>query len=168
MTDVTSGSRSAALLVAPTVRYRLAWRHRWVDALGSPRQAIRGTEIMTAAELVESCRSRCAEAVGGEFLVTLVEPNGESRRMVHGADLASWKPVTGQLPTGAVQTFWALDEDAESARWRIYAQLLELFEEARGLRIVGRRQSRDVMRRIRGLMFDQVAGSPTAPDGGYP
>ena len=136
--------------------YRLAWRHRWVDALGVVQHATRGTELLTASDVVSSCRHRFDEAVGGEFVVTFVGSEGEINCNVHGVELASWRPVMGELPRGSVETFWATDMDAASAKWRIYARMLQLFEEARSLRIVSRRPSREIMHRIHGLLFDPV------------
>lgn len=133
----------------------MAWRHRWTAADGAARETMRSVDVGRASELALLCRRHEADAVGAEFLVTVISAGGERSVHAHAVEIEAWKPVQGELPTTGIELFWSADDRARCARWSIYARISDAFAEARDLRLMGRRSSRDVLRRIRSMLIDQ-------------
>lgn len=107
-----------------------------------------GAELKLLGARVEN------EAVGREFVIRLVGTDGDGRRAcVRAEELAAWTPAEGCLPRGTVQTYWEDDEHSGAQRYRLLTAIAAAFDEARSLRLVGRHESRDIMKRVRGALL---------------
>jgi hypothetical protein len=130
--------------------YRLEWRYRSAERDGRVREVTRARVAADVAELKIIGANVAHEAVGREFVVELVRADENSRRVcVRAEELAAWMPAAGPLPRGAVNTYWEGDDRSGVQRYRLLTAIAAAFDEARSLRLVGRHESREIMKRVR-------------------
>lgn len=133
--------------------YRLEWRHRSVERDGRAREVTRARVVADGVELKTLGAGVADEAVGREFVIGLVGDGGDRRVCVRAEELAAWTPAVGDLPRGVISTFWEDDERSGVQRYRLLTAIAAAFDEARSLRLVGRHESREIMRRVRGALL---------------
>lgn len=133
--------------------YRLEWRHRSVERDGRAREVTRACGAADGAELKSLGAGVADRAVGREFVIELVGADGGARVCVRAEELAAWTPAAGRLPRGVVSTYWEEDEQSGVQRYRLLTAIAAAFDEARSLRLIGRHESREIMRRVRGALL---------------
>lgn len=134
--------------------YRIEWRHRWRSYDGGKREVTRARDAADALALKDLGRRFVDEAVGREYMIRLLDAGRAATSVcVRAEELEAWTPVEGALPRGLIPTRWLEDEEAGAHRYRLFAIVTDAFAEARALRLVGRKESREVVLSIRGMLL---------------
>ena len=154
----TSGEGSKALRREATGTavinpYRLEWRYRSTERDGRVREVTRACVAGDGVALKALGANFSHEAVGREFIIELVGTASRHRVCVRSEELAEWAPVAGCLPRGIMRTHWEDDEQAGVQRYRLLTTISAAFDEARSLRLIGRHDSREILRRVRGALL---------------
>jgi hypothetical protein len=130
--------------------YRLEWRYRLVERDGRVREVTRARLAHDGASLKSLAADAANEAVGREFMVGLMGVAEDAQRVcVRAEELAVWTPTSERLPCGTLHTYWEDDERSGAQRYRLLSTIAAAFSEARSLRLVGRHESREIMRSVR-------------------